>query len=205
MRLVVKLRMSHPGEGRAPWRFLEPGDDGVRVSSKEVCFRYGPVSIPNLYAPGHTNISILRNLASLNTERFPLVAATLGPIRDVVHFDSGYCEPVSEWREAAKASAKLVKMIDSADIVALSDSVTEQLPEHGRVVAPHDLPDFAYIYDNLYGVALYEAARDLFALIEDKPNSYRECDVCSRWIRMVRKDQLYCGRACTSKAHRDRQ
>jgi hypothetical protein len=209
LRIVVKPRQRHPEVNRAPWRFLEDGDHGIAVQGKQVVFTYPPGVLPAIYSPGHgadRPISVLRNLASIKEDlaKLPIVAATLGPLH-VEQFESGYTEPLADWKAAAVAASKVADLDTLDTLEELSDLLTDELLEHGGLIVPHDLPDFVYNFHDLIGAAMFEASLDLFSMIEGKPRRYRECTVCTRWILMRRRDQMQCSQACTAKAHRDRK
>lgn len=206
MRLPIKPRMCHPAIVRAPWRFLE-GLHGVSVVGTEVVWEYEARGVlPSLWSPGHSGVDVHQNLASLVDDkgRLPLVAATLGPLKAEM-YKPGHREPLTLWMDAAKQMYDAWQMLERGDLDALSDLVTVNVFEHGHAQAFGDRDDWHYIFDDLIGVGWFELAEDMFAVIADKPRTYAECPVCTRWFRMVRKDQKQCSAACTSRAHRDRK
>ena len=49
-------------------------------------------------------------------DRLPLVAASLGPLH-TDEFESGYCEPVADWRAVAAEAAKIPAMPNDRDAI----------------------------------------------------------------------------------------
>jgi hypothetical protein len=195
--------MRHPAIDRAPWRFLEGDVDGIAVEADRVVFTYKDA--PSLYAPSDLAISIAHNLATISEDlsRLPLVAASLGPLLSDT-FASGYSEALTEWNDAAELMRESIAMVDAQNFEPLSETLTRELNRHGELIVIGNQPDWTFNYRDLIGAGVFEVAEDMFAAIAGKPRTYIECQACTRVLRRVRKDQLFCSRACTSKGHRKR-